>query len=111
MFDFMGGGDQELDVISVLNKFFDPDSPETKTQIDSMSKIRVLCEQKWFSLMFDTTSDLTIYEKREAVFHYYLVLLYSYQRKSREEVKDSVKGLIRMEEDEDKNILGSLRLK
>lgn len=102
--------DSELDVIQVLKEFFNPEFPETKTQIDSLEKIRILCEQKWFSLMLDTTNDLTVYQKREIIFNYYLVLLYSYQRQSREEVKESVKGLLQQPREEG-NFLDKLGLK
>lgn len=97
---------EEQNPIDVLNNFFNEQTPETKTQIGSLKKIRVLCNLRMQLLLLDGISQKTVNEKIEEVINYYLVLMYSYKRKSREEVKDGIKALYTQPGQEDEQLKG-----
>lgn len=86
-------GDDTSNPVDVLKSLLEKDNIELKTQL-SMSKIKVLTQLKWFSVI-ENSENVSLDTQLSEVIEYYLALLVSLKRKSREE---TIKGLSEMRE-------------
>lgn len=84
----------------ILNKFFDQDQIETKTELTD-AQIKVLVKQYWFSLRKEQPK-LSASEMLKKTMNYYMILKVSLKRKSRDEV---IKGLGQLKEIEQQESL------
>ena len=95
MFESLLQGNQQKSAVDVLDTLLDPKNITMKTDLN-MTQIKILCQLKWYSLLKDPSyKDKSPTELLDLVMTYFLELMVSLKRKSREE---SIKGIAEMKD-------------
>lgn len=94
MFEGLMTGNNDSNPVKVLEKLLDPNNVEMITDLN-ITQIQVLCQLKWFisaNRLENKGKDLELLDE---ILTYYLTLMVSVGRKSREEI---IKGISEMKE-------------
>lgn len=107
MFEGLMSGGNDSNPVKVLEKLLDPDNVEMITDLN-ITQIQVLCQLKWFISANRPENKGKDLELLDEILTYYLTLMVSVGRKSREEI---IKGISEMKEAlmSQENLISSIR--